>query len=558
MSWPNKKGSSLYRAGHETAAILGAFSFDTKQPIQIFSTEHRGDRLEISRSVAHELAHRSLALDSDMGALQLALVAMKSRPDLLPDWEHWLQRTIEVSWSTYEGFAVEREIWEGQIRGHEPTLMRQARYRDALLQYEQICGSLPADLRPWWLNMARSVADFSLNFSFEDSDPAETLSPRGLGALLGDRKRQPDFRLGQLSTEWERQGFPNELAKQIRAGITRAFESSGQFASTPLRALFVAGNEIGSDYRAHTRALDYELTPIFLRNFAELCPGLRFGLGRRDSREVFLDRARQELQLPIAKILGNEVEDHPWPLSADVQQVEYVHRADFHIQVAFDLNKFSEHEIETLLTTDGVAAFVVWGFADTVCIIPLISGRNMAQTWDPLRTHSQARIRTGEDEVMRFTGERLFFSNSSPALVASIAEKVVGAVALDEGAWANVVGDTWLTGAVIRNQRHSDIVGALEVMRELGVSKLHIVLRTHEVLFLAFVNVVGVPGLIEIPTILDGMIRDRDAELFDWYQSVRIDSIQSEADICKWGYIVASMVLAGSWESYEYRMPADD
>ncbi len=306
---------SLYREGHAADTLLGAFTFGSDNAVSVFVNAHRGDAAEVVRSVEHELAHRSLALDSDFGAVQIALaMAMIDRPNE-PNWASWLADSVESSWAAYEGFALQREAWIGAIHGMEFPGPTQARYRDAALQYDLLCSALPNDLKPLWYIFSRAVADYALNFSLAGVRAQSLLTPEGIRAFLRDERRRADSRLGRLSTSIERHGFDNVTLDRVRGAIASTHKRLGSFAADSVQAYVESFLAVQDDRRRYFVELERAITPLWYDCFTRTCPELPFDpVGAERAR--FLDEVRRDLGVPVPRI-GRNTEALPYNMSIE-------------------------------------------------------------------------------------------------------------------------------------------------------------------------------------------------------------------------------------------------
>ena len=536
----------MYRDGHATDALLGAFAFDDVDSVSVFVNAHEGNPDDVNRSVEHEIAHRSLALDSDTGAVQLALAwAMADRPEE-SRWATWLAASIESSWATYEGFALERESWIATVHGFELPRTSQPRYRDAASQYRQIHASLPEELLPWRFLLARAVADFSLNFSLAGVAAQDLLNQEQMRALLGDLRRRADARLAKLSTTIERIGFDRETADRLRAEIARTFEKTGSYASDPLHALVGAYVLAGDEPRRHMDELDAAMMPVFFDYFQRICPTLSFDPSGAH-RVRFLDEARTDLRIPLPRIIRSS-EAH-WPALADIHSILYVHEGRFQPETAFREGDATDELLQRLADDPAVVAYAVWTNGSTICLVPFVTGHNLSADYDPLRAPATARMRGDVgDQVMRLSGERLYVLDATTRTLTFLGHKVLGALYTDNESRDLVSGAGWLSGQVLHRIRYSNLVRVLRGMRAHGVVELRIVLKTPEVVYLALVEATGEPVLVELPTALIGLIRVHDPPLFNWYSTSSMDATRLNDDLSAWGYLMASCVVAGALE----------
>lgn len=535
----------LYRQGHAAETLLGMFTFGADNSVSVFVNAHEGDANDVTRSIEHEIAHRSLALDSDAGAVQIVLArALADRPDEA-EWSLWLSESLESTWATYEGFAFEREAWMGAVHGNPVPRPTQARYLDAAMQYELVFTALPMDLRPWRYVLSRAVADFALNFSLTGVTARDLLTRQGIRLLHRDRTRHADARLAYLSTSIERHGFDERTLARIRHAIKLTHKNLGTFAPDPVRAYVESFVVIQEDRRQFFAELDRAITPHLYGYFQELCPELPFD-SSGDERARFLEEAR-DMGISVPRI--GRVEGVPWPYNADVYSVQHVHRGRFDNQIAFqetdDWVEFLRHATED----PEIAAYVVWAAGSTVCLLPFLEGPNRSSDYDPLRGPSAARRRDDhEDQVIRLSGERIFITGATSRSIAAVRSKVVGALYADDASRDLVTGDKWLSGYLVQREQYSNLVLLLTSLRDAGCAELSIVLKTQEIVYVATRDFVGSPLLIELPTTLVGIIRLRDPELFAWYVQSSVERLQAEDDLSNWGYLIASMVLAGALE----------
>ncbi len=537
---------SLYREGHAADTLLGAFTFGSDNAVSVFVNAHRGDAAEVVRSVEHELAHRSLALDSDFGAVQIALaMAMIDRPNE-PNWASWLADSVESSWAAYEGFALQREAWIGAIHGMEFPGPTQARYRDAALQYDLLCSALPNDLKPLWYIFSRAVADYALNFSLAGVRAQSLLTPEGIRAFLRDERRRADSRLGRLSTSIERHGFDNVTLDRVRGAIASTHKRLGSFAADSVQAYVESFLAVQDDRRRYFVELERAITPLWYDCFTRTCPELPFDpVGAERAR--FLDEVRRDLGVPVPRIGRNT--EAPWPHNADVYSVQHVYRGRFDHEATFPESDDSVQMLRDWAESPNVAAYAIWAVGSTVCVLAFMDGPNQSSEYDPLRVPAATRrLGDGEHQTMRLSGERFFITEATSRSIEAIASKVLGALHADDEASAIVSGGEWISGDLVHHEKYSTLVLLLAALRKSGCTELSLVLKTPEIVYIATRDFVGSPLLIELPTTLIGIIRAEDPSLYEWFAEASVDRFHSNDDLSSWGYLFASMVLAGALE----------
>lgn len=497
--------ASLY--SHVEGLILGEYAPGRARAIVINLDGHEARPPGLT--VIHEERHQQLVVQTPFGLVQYyGIFLSQADSPLVPPV--LVDQLFAASAITHEAWALFCEDYLGSLFGY-PTANYTSEERMCLGLVEEITIRLPEVLRVVDFFIVRSLLDACMSVAFDTSDLNHGVGASLITRILSDRRSHPDWRLVQISTLSEASSLISEQLRMELEDLLPQVKGRAESQGVSV-AQFVLGSFTRLERKDDFRFLDDLICPAVYRVFAGAL-GLdrdvrtpnhelnRLGIATRDSSPQHSFRVIQlETDTNLETALRSY--DIDYLRSFNVPTVAVDDKTD---QPSSDASA----EFLRLLSSEGLddlywyCAMVLpaWRWLGFRRVVNAGALQPVIQVLTPVKVE----VSTVADELAsRFLG-------------ACLTQTMWGMEYFEYALqMARRTGDhgIFYPSMNLEMSRQS-----LNSLRTIGKQRLARVLRVQHYEYLLG-HLDGERVLLEIPTVLRGILADLDPDLFAWFEEV--------------------------------------
>ncbi len=529
---------------HVRGAVLGELDVIKARHTTVFLNQHTGRSPQLT--VIHEERHHQLLTSTPYGQLlyYATLLAQEPNPTVPPDLA---ERILKASTLCHEAWALFNERYIGDVFGYSDVDFTDDEIY-CLSLIDAVLNDLSGECGVLQHFIVRSLMDCCMSIAFEGDEITKGVTEGLVSRLSGSMRLAPDWRLVLISTTFE-------ASPQASDDLSRAL--AGPVAWVEAKAL-EAGLDVGelvarifqSSSKEHSnlfRQLDAIVVASVYSSFASIV-GLndtKFDVAEVNVLLNALGASVVEGLPPESKIdrivLGG---DSNLKAALRLYDINYVVKLDVPELVFTGLEARPRDELAPwlaeLLSFDKFAdvrwycamGFPAWhwfGFMPRDVIAPA----DKVASVKPI-VHICTPVGVDIGVVENLLGERFIGCCMTEMGDSEFIRYMM-----------EVAKRTLFTGLCITSRSLTHSHSDLRHLKGWGVNRLAVVAASRHYEYVLY-KVSDMCVLLEVPTVLYGLMAEYDPDLLEWYRSSQTDEWDDKGDLA-WAFNTATLAQAGAF-----------